>query len=71
MGSRGVQGRGAIGLGGWLGTEMREKTVIQDNQGHGTFEALHISWSPVSHLPEGLTLCDPSLSSLRENNLQV
>lgn len=28
MGSRGVRGRGAIGLGGWLDVEMKEKIVV-------------------------------------------
>lgn len=62
MVSAGVQGRGATGLGGWLGLEMREKAVVQAGQGHDTFEALWVSWSPGFHLPEGLTLCDPRKS---------
>lgn len=46
MGSRGVQGGGATGLGGWLGVELRGKAVVRVDQGRDTTEALRISWGP-------------------------
>lgn len=40
--------------------------MVEADQGHGTSEARQVSWSPGSRLPEALTLCHPSRSSLRK-----
>lgn len=46
--------------------EMREVTMIKADLSQGTLEALQISRSPVSRLPEELTVCYPSMCGLRK-----
>lgn len=53
MALRGVQSREGEGLRGYLDVEMREKTVVKADRGHGTFEALQIPWCLGSWLLEG------------------
>lgn len=40
--------------------------MIKADLSQGTLEALQISRSPVSHLPEELTVCYPSMCGLRK-----
>lgn len=45
---------------------MREVTMIKADLSQGTLEALQISRSPGSRLPEELTVCYPSMCGLRK-----
>jgi hypothetical protein len=43
--------------------------MVKADQGHGPFNALLLSWSPISYILEGLTLCYPSIFRSKKNGI--